>query len=60
MYEAVVDRGNAAKLVTGGFNVVLTKQVKGGVRVVLVLYPWQRNAVEKLGSTSSSGPTPKG
>ena len=49
MYEAVVDGATAAKLAEQGFNVVQTEQVKGGVRVVLVLYPWQRNAVEKLG-----------
>ena len=39
----------AARLVEQGFDIVQTEQVKGGVRVVLVLYPWQRNAVEKLG-----------
>ena len=49
MYEAVVDGATASKLVEQGFDVVQTEQVKGGVRVVLVLYPWQKNAVAKLG-----------
>ena len=49
MYEAVVDGATAAKLVDQGFDVVQTEQVKGGVRVVLVLYPWQKNEVAKLG-----------
>ena len=49
MYEAIVDGATAAKLVEQGFDVVQTEQVKGGVRVVLVLYPWQKNAVAKLG-----------
>ena len=44
MYEAIVDGATAAKLVEQGFDVVQTEQVKGGVRVVLVLYPWQKNA----------------
>ena len=49
MYEAIVDGATATKLVDQGFDIVQTEQVKGGVRIVLVLYPWQKNAIEKQG-----------
>lgn len=47
MYEAVVDGATAAQLTEQGYNLVSTEQVQGGVRIVLVLYPWQRKAIEK-------------
>ena len=49
MYEAVVDGATAARLADDGYDVVSVDQVQGGVRVVLVLYPWQRKALEKQG-----------
>ena len=49
MYEAVVDGATAARLADDGYDVVSVDQVQGGVRVVLVLYPWQRKGLEKQG-----------
>src|SRR5262245_44650169 len=49
MYEAVVDGATAARIADDGYDVVSTEQVQGGVRIVLVLYPWQRKALEKQG-----------
>ncbi|HXU97106.1 MAG TPA: M14 family zinc carboxypeptidase [Jiangellaceae bacterium] len=49
MYEAVVDGATAAQLADQGHNIVSTEQVQDGVRIVLVLYPWQRTAIEKQG-----------
>jgi hypothetical protein len=49
MYEAVVDTSTANRLAGEGYEVVSTEPVQDGVRVVLVLYPWQRKALEKEG-----------
>ena len=49
MYEAVVDTATANRLAGEGYEVVSTEQAQDGVRVVLVLYPWQRKALEKQG-----------
>ena len=49
MYEATVDGATASRLADEGYEVVSTEQVDGGVRIVLVLYPWQRTAIEKQG-----------
>ena len=42
-------RRSANRLADQGYDVVSIEQVQGGVRVVLVLYPWQRKALEKQG-----------
>lgn len=49
MYEAVVDNATAQRLADDGYDVVSSEAVQGGTRVVLVLYPWQRQAIEKQG-----------
>jgi Zinc carboxypeptidase len=49
MYEATVDASTANQLSNDGYEIVSTEQVSGGVHIVLVLYPWQRKAVEKQG-----------
>ena len=49
MYEATVDAATANRLADEGFEIVSTEQVRGGVRIVLVLYPTQRKAIEKQG-----------
>ncbi|HET6953669.1 MAG TPA: M14 family zinc carboxypeptidase [Acidimicrobiales bacterium] len=49
MYEATVDAATANRLADEGYEIVSTEQVDGGVHVVLVLYPWQRTAIEKQG-----------
>jgi hypothetical protein len=50
MYEAVVDAASAASIIAGGYDVVTTEPVAGElVRLVLVLYPWERQALVKQG-----------
>ena len=49
MYEATVDAATANRLADEGYDVVSTEQVRGGVRIVLVLYPTERKAIEKQG-----------
>jgi hypothetical protein len=49
MYEATVDAATASRLAGEGYEIVSTEQVDGGVHIVLVLYPWQRTAIEKQG-----------
>lgn len=49
MYEAVVDAATADRLAAAGYDVVLSEPAPGGVRIVLVLYPWDRQAIEKQG-----------
>ena len=50
MYEAVVDPATASTIVAGGYDVVTMEAATGElVRLVLVLYPWDRQALEKLG-----------
>jgi len=49
MYEATVDAATANRLAGEGYEIVSTEQVQGGVRIVLVLYPWERKAIEKQG-----------
>jgi Zinc carboxypeptidase len=49
MYEAVVDVATANRLADEGHEIVSTEQTQDGVHVVLVLYPWERKAVEKQG-----------
>jgi hypothetical protein len=49
MYEATVDAATANRLAGEGYEIVSTEQVQDGVRVVLVLYPWERKAIEKQG-----------
>jgi Zinc carboxypeptidase/Immune inhibitor A-like, MAM domain len=49
MYEATVDAATANRLAEEGYEVVSTEQAQDGVHIVLVLYPWQRQAIEKQG-----------
>jgi hypothetical protein len=49
MYEATVDASTANRLADEGYEIVSTEQIDGGVHIVLVLYPWQRTAIEKQG-----------
>jgi hypothetical protein len=49
MYEATVDAATASHLAEEGYEVVSSEPVGDGVHVVLVLYPWQRRALEKQG-----------
>ena len=49
MYDAVISAATANSLREQGYEIVSTEQVKDGVHVVLVLYPWQRTAIEKQG-----------
>jgi hypothetical protein len=51
MYTAVADQATARTIISGGYDVASVEQAPdGGVRLELVLYPWQRKAVEKLGA----------
>src|SRR5262245_20749476 len=49
MNEAVVDAATADRLRAEGYEIVSSEQGQDSVRIVLVLYPWQRTAVEKQG-----------
>ena len=49
MYEATVDAATANQLADQGYEIVSIDQVRGGVHIVLVLYPWERKAIEKQG-----------
>ena len=49
MYEATVDAATANRLAGEGYEIVSTEQVQDGVRIVFVLYPWERKAIEKQG-----------
>jgi Zinc carboxypeptidase/Immune inhibitor A-like, MAM domain len=49
MYEATVDAATANRLADEGYDIASIEQVQDGVHIVLVLYPWQRKAIEKQG-----------
>ncbi len=44
-----MDAATANRLAEEGYEVVSTEQAQDGVHIVLVLYPWQRQAIEKQG-----------
>ncbi len=50
MYETVVDAATAASIMGGGYDVATADALAGAqVRLVLVLYPWERTALLKQG-----------
>jgi len=62
MYEAVVDASVAQAIISSGdYDVVTTDPVGDDqVRLVLVLYPWQKTAIAKLGVSLSLWKSDKG
>jgi hypothetical protein len=50
MYEALVNAATAAQIIEDGYDVVTVETAPGDqVLLVLVLYPWERAALEKQG-----------
>jgi hypothetical protein len=49
MYEAVVDAATAEQLTDEGYDVVTAENVAGGVRVVIVMYPFEKKGLTKQG-----------
>jgi hypothetical protein len=51
MYTVVADQATARTIISGGYDVASVEQARDGrIRLELVLYPWERKAVEKLGA----------
>ena len=49
MYEAVVDAATAEQLTNEGYDVVTAEQVAGGVRVIIVMYPFEKTGLTRQG-----------
>jgi hypothetical protein len=49
MYEAIVDAATAERLTNEGYDVVASEQVADGVRVVIVMYPFEKTGLTKQG-----------
>ncbi len=49
MYTALVSSATAAEFASAGYDLVSSDPEAGGVRIVVVLYPWEKSALEKQG-----------
>jgi hypothetical protein len=51
MYTTDVDPATASQVISGGFDVASIEQLSDGqVRLIIVAYPFERRAIEKLGA----------